>query len=394
MARALTIEPPAPTAKSRRMQTDLEGRPVVEAKPRGRPPSDVPTFPRDSLKEAVAVAEAIKRDGAGESLDVVLLANSIGVSRRSRSYEELLRSAARYGLTEGTVYSKDIKLTELGRAIVAPTDDSLVGSSMRKALMTPSVFSKFYAKYDRNSIPRDVVIKNILEQQFSVRRADVDACFAVLMKNIEEQGLKLAQGRDMLLWLSNLGKPMAEPEQGGPGVALVEESGSTRSAEGQENPNASPETTTRTSQVPKQVFLAHGKNKKPLEQLKGILNQFKVPYQVAVEEPNKGKVIPAKVQDLMRQCSSGIFIFTGDEELVDSGGNKVVRPNDNVVFELGAGVALYGDKIVILREDGVTFGSDFDSYGRITFEKDKLDAKGLDIMKELIGMGFLQVQAA
>jgi hypothetical protein len=61
------------------------------------------------------------------------------------------------------------------------------------------------------------------------------------------------------------------------------------------------------------------------------------------------------------------------------------------VFELGAGIALFGDKIVIFREDGVTFGSDFTDYGHITFEKDKLDAKAFDLMKELIGLGFLQV---
>jgi predicted nucleotide-binding protein len=67
------------------------------------------------------------------------------------------------------------------------------------------------------------------------------------------------------------------------------------------------------------------------------------------------------------------------------------RPSDNVVFELGAGTVLYGKKIVIFREDGVSFGSDFTEYGHITFEKDKLDAKGLDLMKELIGLGFLAI---
>ena len=93
----------------------------------------------------------------------------------------------------------------------------------------------------------------------------------------------------------------------------------------------------------------------------------------------------------MRDCTSGIFIFTADEETNDAQGNKVLRPSDNVVFELGADTVLYNEKIVIFREEGVSFGSDFTDFGHITFEKDKLDAKAFDLMKELIGLGFLQV---
>jgi hypothetical protein len=43
---------------------------------------------------------------------------------------------------------------------------------------------------------------------------------------------------------------------------------------------------------------------------------------------------------------------------------------------------LYQDRIVIFREEGVEFGSDFTDYGRISFEKNNLRAKGLDLMKE------------
>lgn len=46
------------------------------------------------------------------------------------------------------------------------------------------------------------------------------------------------------------------------------------------------------------IFVAHGKNKKPLEQLKGILEQFKIPYRVATEEPNLGRPIGPKFERL------------------------------------------------------------------------------------------------
>ena len=45
---------------------------------------------------------------------------------------------------------------------------------------------------------------------------------------------------------------------------------------------------------PRKVFIAHGKNRTPLDQLKKALDQFKVKYAVAVDEPNKGRPISKK----------------------------------------------------------------------------------------------------
>ena len=54
---------------------------------------------------------------------------------------------------------------------------------------------------------------------------------------------------------------------------------------------------------PMQIFIAHGKNKIPLEQLKKILNQFKVPYSVAIDEPNVGRPIPPGYSPFLRDES-------------------------------------------------------------------------------------------
>src|SRR5262249_8929804 len=85
---------------------------------------------------------------------------------------------------------------------------------------------------------------------------------------------------------------------------------------------------------PKQLFVAHGKNHKPLEDLKKMLGEFKIPYKVAVDEANKGRPISAKVAELMNECSAGIFIFTKDErffrELKDGTHEEVWRPSENV----------------------------------------------------------------
>lgn len=138
------------------------------------------------------------------------------------------------------------------------------------------------------------------------------------------------------------------------------------------------------------IFIAHGKNKKPLNQLKKILDQFKIPYKVVVEEPNLGRPISGKVREVMHACNCAILIFTADEEFQDKNGNTIWRPSENVVFELGATGYLYDNRIVILKEDNVTFPSNFSDLGYISFAHEQLEAKTMDVLKELIGFGIVK----
>ena len=139
------------------------------------------------------------------------------------------------------------------------------------------------------------------------------------------------------------------------------------------------------------IFVAHGKTKKPLEQLKNILDQFKIPYKVAVEEPNLGRPIGTKVREIMEACNCAILIFTADEEFQDLEGNTIWRPSENVVYELGAAGFLYDKRIVILKEEGVQFPTNFKELGYISFSKDQLESKSMDVLKELIGFGIVKI---
>ena len=117
-------------------------------------------------------------------------------------------------------------------------------------------------------------------------------------------------------------------------------------------------------------------------------------YNNLIDEPNIGRPISGKVAETMRKCTSAIVIFTADEEYKDKKENIFYRPSDNTIYELGAASILYDNKIVILKEKEVVLASDFSDLGYISFEKDKLDAKAMDIVKELIGFGLLKVTPA
>ncbi len=143
---------------------------------------------------------------------------------------------------------------------------------------------------------------------------------------------------------------------------------------------------------PNAIFLGHGKNRKPLEQLIKILDEYGIPYKEAIAEPNAGRPIPAKVAETMRECGAAVLIFTGDEEFRDAAGTTVWRPSENVAHELGAASVLYDNRIIIFKEEGLTLGSNFSSIGYISFGKDKLSDKGMDLFRELVNFKIVSVR--
>lgn len=98
-----------------------------------------------------------------------------------------------------------------------------------------------------------------------------------------------------------------------------------------------------------------------------------------------------KVAETMRQCGAAIIVFTPDEELRNLKGEPVWRPSQNMVHELGAAGMLYGNRIVIFREERVDLASNYSDIGHITFKEGELDAKGIELFRELIAFGLVKV---
>jgi len=350
----------------------------------------VELFPRHALKDALAVPEAVWKENGGKPFNILDLAPATNLSPNSSGFVKLLASSHRYGLTEGSLPTKVISLTPLGMSIVAPTADTDVNSSYKKALLHNHLFEKVYSQFDGKPLPRIEVLKNTLIRStdtggYGIAREDADAFIEIFMKNIEDFGLSQDINSIQYLRLDKLGVENTPTTIDEIENVEIDE----HLEQGEPVPQPAPQ-----QEVSKYIFVGHGKNTKPLEQLKGILDQFEVPYKVAIDEPHEGRPISEKVSDIMRECSSAIFIFTKDEETQDTEGNTVFRPSDNVVYELGAASALYGKKIVIFKENEVSFGSDFKDLGYISFDTDQLEAKTMELMKELIRFGLLKVSAA
>lgn len=330
-------------------------------------------FPRNTLEEALKISKTIQDQNNGQPMRRLFIADHLGIKPESSNFRYLISSSYRYGLTEGSQQSEYLSLTTLGSDIAKTEDEKQRIPYLQEACQNVEVFKNFYQRYRNSKLPTDDYAKKLLKDEFKVPEEHVDECVNLILTN----------GRFSHVIQDVAGAPRVVFETV-PTIPLEEE------RIGKEIPTALP----LVPPKPKQIFIAHGKNKIPLEQLKKILDQFKVPYKVAIDEPHIGRPISQKVAEIMTNCSSAIFIFTADEEVQDSEGNITYRPSDNVVYELGAAGVLYGKNIVIFKEKGVTFASDFGDLGYIAFEKDNLKAKATDLLKELIEFGLLKITPA
>lgn len=335
-------------------------------------------FPNFTLKDTLVIAQAIQDKNAGKPMSRLLLAEAIDRKPASSDFKKLLSSSYKFGLTEGTEKSSRISLTPLGKNATKPRDTAEKDKALHEAVMKPALYGKVYKHYDQAKLPRGKLFQNTLERDFGVPAEHTAEGEKMLFENGRFAGVIREVSGSPYVMIEAIDEVTAEPS--------LEEVEGVPVPEKAVEPEAPPK--------PKWIFIGHGKNKKPLEQLKKVLDEFLVEYKVAVDEPHAGRPVSEKVAQLMQKCSSGIFIFTGDEEYQNQEGDSILRPSENVIYELGAASVLYGDKIVIFREEGVNFPSDFADIGYITFQKNKLDAKAMDLVKELVGFHIIKISAA
>jgi hypothetical protein len=346
-------------------------------------------FPKKTLEEALRVPRAIEDANGGQPLPPTETAIALEISPGSSDLRELLSSSFKYGLTRGSYKNERVSLEELGAKIVRPTSSEEAGSALIAAALKPETFRSIYGYFRGKKLPEASFFQNTVVREFQIPREHAERCVAIFLANVEYVGLVRTASTGK--WLSTDAVPgravdLNEHEE-------EESSGQGDSADGSTalSPVAAKQSDPPDLGVPNAIFLGHGKNKEPLNQLKGILDQYRIPYKVAVEEANEFRPISQKVADIMKSCGAAILVFTSDEEFHDASGNIVWRPSENVVYELGAASVLYGKRIIIFKEKDVHFPANFRDIGYIEFDRSALAAKTNELFKELIAFQLIKV---
>jgi predicted nucleotide-binding protein len=351
-------------------------------------------FPKHSLRTSLRVASALEDKNSGNPMPPTDIAIAIGKSPGSSDFRMLLSSSIKYGLTSGSYNQSKVSLTALARDILEPTSDESKNKALAQAAFTPQVLGRIFDAYKNKKVPDPQFFQNALSRDFGVPRDQAAKCAAIFQENVEFLGLLRQATTGKWLAAERVGAGVEQLTSSTPESEETETSSMYRD----ELPVATMPITAPTkapAAAPKNaIFIGHGKNKVPLQQLEKLLSEYKIPHKVAIDEANKGRPISQKVAELMEECGAAIIIFTSDEEFKDTNGETIFRPSENAIFELGAASAMYGSRVVIFKESGVNFPSNFRDIGYIEFEKDRLDAKVNELFRELIGFRLITVSVA
>ncbi len=125
----------------------------------------------------------------------------------------------------------------------------------------------------------------------------------------------------------------------------------------------------------RRVYITHGKNRTFVETLKALLNFGELEAVVSVEKESVSKPVPEKVITDMRSCGAAVIHVDADRRFTDADGVAHVVLNENVLIEIGAAMALYGRRFVLLVKEGIELPSNLQGLDQVRYEGDKLDAE-------------------
>lgn len=329
-------------------------------------------FPKKTLMQALAIAEAIQRENAGQPYARLDLAQALKSSPTSSSFKMLITASGQFGLTKGSYVAESISLTDLGKSIVSTGDKEKRGRGLREAFLSIPVFRQFFEKYDNEKLPKAELIQKTLEKEFGMSSDDVKACYRMIVANAKSLNLLEDHKGSNFVRLSRLSTatpiPSAEEESRGGAVSETSAPGT---------PPVS-EVVSVIPQTPK-VFVSHGKNKKILELVQKILRYGRFEPVVAEEEETIAVPVSDKVLDSMRQCKYGLMNISLDNK--EKREDSSYGVNQNVLIEVGAAFVLYNKRVILLCDKRVTIPSNLQGLYRCEYEGDELD--GTTTMKLL-----------
>ena len=329
-------------------------------------------FPLFTLQECQRIAGALIDNFGGRDGSPPDVALAIGSSPTSSQWRDMAGAAIAYGLTDGGPQAEVIKLLPLGRRLAAPEAEGEDVSARREAILKPRIAMEFFEKYRRAKFPGDVIAVNVL-RSLGVPPDRTDKALEILKANGRYAGIIRETPTGPFVNLDSPAIPgpttTPAPTEDPPSFAEVPSAESSRALPSSQQP------TNVAAVDPKinRVFITHGKQRAVVNQIKELLAFGSFEPVVSVERESTAIPVPEKVFEDMRSCAAGVIHVGNEGKYLDREGAEHTKINDNVLIEIGAAMALYGKKVILLVEKGVTLPSNLQGLYRCEFEGDKLD---------------------
>jgi len=341
--------------------------------------ADIPGY---SLDRAIKVPTAIGDSYGYKAATPLQVAKALNNQPTSGGFRLLTGAAIAYGLTTGGYNAESISITPLGLRIVRPTIEGDDLAAKREALLRPRVIREFLQKYDGAPLPKEDIAQNVL-LDLGVPQARTADVFKLIIEGAERVGFLHDIKDRKYVDLSNANIPTEVKEDG------ASEESAKPAPERLPSPllnsiHGKTAPTLPTDANARRVFLTHGKNKALIEPIKKLLAFGELEAVVSVQTHTVSQPVPGKVMEEMRSCGAAIIHVEDERHLVDNEGNEHVVLNDNVLIEIGAAMALYGNRFVLVVKDGVKLPSNLQGLLELRYKGDTLDVNDTVNLMEAI----------
>lgn len=333
--------------------------------------SDVPAY---SLAQAIRIPRAIGEHYAFQPTTPLNVAAALDMQPNSSNFRQLCGASIAYGLTKGGSNAPQIEIEPLGLRIVRPTSEGDDLEAKRQALLIPRAVGEFLRKYNNAPLPREDIGRNVLIEMNVPhdRAADVQE---MILEGAEAVGIIKTIKDKRYIDLSGVPAPPVGAEE--PGTHENDDEASTVDRqEGQEREAESPPrapAAARASATARRVFITHGKNRAFIDPVKKLLGFGEMEAVVSVEKPSVSQPVPDKVMNEMRSCGSAIIHVDAEQKVIDKEANEHTVVNPNVLIEIGAAMALYGRRFILLVREGVKLPSNLQGLFEVRYDGSSLD---------------------
>lgn len=337
---------------------------------------DIPAY---ELDQALLIAKALLLEYGGGPSTPLDVAAAMELTPTSGKFRMLCGSSIAYGLTIGGYNAAQISITELAKQVLEPQEEGADLVGKREAIMKPRILREFLSKYSGSPLPREDIGLNVLKSM-NVPPDRTAQVWDMIVKSADSVGfLQTIKDRKYV----NLGgvKPSAtastsEIDQASVDVSsagLKELVKTVHEPESDVVAHESRRPAIQNEARMRRVFITHGKNTAFIEPLKELLGFGELIPVVSIQKESVAQPVPDKVMNDMRGCGAAIIHVDGETKFLDSEAKEHTVINSNVLIEIGAAMALYGRRFILLVRDGVKLPSNLQGLYEVRYQGDALD---------------------
>ena len=329
-------------------------------------------YPQRTLEDSLEVVSAVYRHGNGGSLDRVVLAGNLGTTPTSSAFVTRLNSCVRYGLLASA--SGMVELTDRGEAAAAPSSPAEQQAAFLEAALEPELFQRFYETYDGQKLPSDDMARNMLRRDLDVEDELTTECLAVIRENGFFAGLLGEIGGSMYVSVHghHADQPRERPE-------------SSPEPEEPMEPRSKPD-----QPGDRDILIGHSGASDVARTIESTLASFGVPCRTL--ELDGGATFDRSTEEVTNACGAAIVLHAGPSSppLDDT---TEQRAREDAVNLIGGATALFGSRVLLLRERGLDRLRQEASVDTLQFRRESSEELALGLLRRLHEMQVIEIRA-